>query len=291
RGGIGKAEEDEEEVEEEVEEEEVGEEEEVEENKEEPLLLSVLRPSIRTISKATISKRWKPLTSIMKKHLVGMLEAAVASVLPQVPGERRRIGAQQHLNQLVRKIEAKLENTTVPQYAVGKNFDHKRLGGQNKLLEITLLPEIEQIAEMEAELTREEMETRQDKEELHQFQEKRKTLDARNTALHKAKLHPLLKLEVEEPVEIDDVTIRGEVVKAQAEREREEKLAFLPDKDRALRAVRKSVAARLQLADDRTRELDDVAQGISLAERHVLGLMEGLGLAERVADRGLSTVT
>lgn len=40
-------------------------------------------------------------------------------------------------------------------------------------------------------------------------------------------LHPLLKLEVEEPVEIDDVTVRCEVVKAQAEREQEEKLAFL----------------------------------------------------------------
>ena len=40
-------------------------------------------------------------------------------------------------------------------------------------------------------------------------------------------LHPLLKFEVKEPVEIDDAAIRSETVKVQAKWEQDKKLAFL----------------------------------------------------------------
>ncbi|KAL1923045.1 uncharacterized protein VTP21DRAFT_9421 [Calcarisporiella thermophila] len=247
--------------------------------------MPILRPAVRSIPRSTIKQHWRPMGKSGHKHIKKLLEDTLTSVLTHVRSENKKKAVQEELNSLIRHINGQLTGIMVPRYTREGNFSYEKLSSQNRAMEMTLVPELEQIGVLELELRREQTRLEEDTASLHHFQDKKRALDARNKALQKQKLHPLLKSEVEDPVEIDDHLIR----QSNSKKTNEERLFYDLAKDRPLKTTVRSLSNSLEHINANTKPLEDLMCKVRSAEQRLLDLAADCGMEGQMMQRWMGS--
>ncbi|CAG8555600.1 9573_t:CDS:2 [Funneliformis mosseae] len=205
----------------------------------------------RSISQNTNDIHWKSLSPKTRQHIHDL-------ILSSVP------------------IDEKLETLQVPKTSKNSNFDYTKLHSQNRALELTLAQELEQISQMEMQLEHEKLQS------LAIFRSDKKAVDSRNKMLQRNKLHPLLKEEVEDLVEIDE-----ELIKFHFKPSLRDKSSCLydPEKDDQLCEIEKSLSLHLRSIEKNTQTIDDLVNEIDEAENSLLQLMKNAGLDDKLVEK------
>ncbi|KAG0250674.1 hypothetical protein DFQ27_009269, partial [Actinomortierella ambigua] len=67
-----------------------------------------LQPTLRVVSKATVQKKWKPLTVKTRTHVQSLVAGLFPEVIARVRGDNKKIAMQMQLNRLLQKINDRL---------------------------------------------------------------------------------------------------------------------------------------------------------------------------------------
>ncbi|CAG8589845.1 11650_t:CDS:2 [Funneliformis caledonium] len=227
----------------------------------------------RSISQNTNDIHWKSLSPKTRQHIHDLILSSVPVVLNSIRGTKRKDNLQELLNKLITKIDEKLETLQVPKTSKNSNFDYTKLHSQNRALELTLAQELEQISQMEMQLEHEKLQS------LAIFRSDKKAVDSRNKMLQRNKLHPLLKEEVEDLVEIDE-----ELIKFHFKPSLRDKSSCLYDDDQ-LCEIEKSLSLHLRSIEKNTQTIDDLVNEIDEAENSLLQLMKNAGLDDKLVEK------
>ncbi|GBB88075.1 hypothetical protein RclHR1_14600002 [Rhizophagus clarus] len=235
----------------------------------------------RFVSQNTIDKRWKTLSTKSKQHIHDLVLNSIPAVLNNTRGTKRKANIRDLLDKLITKIDEKLETLQVPKTSKTVNFDYDKLHSQNRSLELTLAQELDQISQMEMQLEHEKQLLNEDTRSLTKFRSDKKAVDSRNKMLQRNKLHPLLKEELEETVEIDE-----ELIKSHFRPLKNKSLClYNPEKDDQLCEIEKSLSLHLRSIEKNTRPIDDLVYEVEEAEKCLLQLMKNTGLEDKLADK------
>ncbi|KAF9296196.1 hypothetical protein BGZ88_000489 [Linnemannia elongata] len=168
-------------------------EEESESDGEDPDMQLGLRPTLRVVSKATIRKTWKPITTRTRTHIQSLVTGLFPAAITQARGEKRKIEMQAGLNRLLQKLNDTLSELQVPQGSIKPNY--AQLSARNRELEAMLVPDLEHIRDLELRLEQEETLAKLDEEALEEFKTRKRALNKRTEYLQKMNLHPHLQSE------------------------------------------------------------------------------------------------
>ncbi|KAH7049720.1 hypothetical protein BKA57DRAFT_461069 [Linnemannia elongata] len=152
-----------------------------------------LRPTLRVVSKATIRKTWKPITTRTRTHIQSLVTGLFPAAITQARGEKRKIEMQAGLNRLLQKLNDTLSELQVPQGSIKPNY--AQLSARNRELEAMLVPDLEHIRDLELRLEQEETLAKLDEEALEEFKARKRALNKRTEYLQKMNLHPHLQSE------------------------------------------------------------------------------------------------
>ncbi|KAF9164662.1 hypothetical protein DFQ26_001193 [Actinomortierella ambigua] len=152
-----------------------------------------LQPTLRVVSKATVQKKWKPLTVKTRTHVQSLVAGLFPEVIARVRGDNKKIAMQMQLNRLLQKINDRLGGLAVPPPPRDQRTPYAQLAARNRDLETVLLPDLDHIGELELRLEQEEKMATQIEEQLAIFQEKKQALDAHTRQLYRSKLHRSLR--------------------------------------------------------------------------------------------------
>ncbi|KAG0225710.1 hypothetical protein BGW41_004585 [Actinomortierella wolfii] len=152
-----------------------------------------LQPTLRVVSKATVQKKWKPLTVKTRTHVQSLITGLFPEVIARVRGENKKIAMQMQLNRLIQKINDRLSGLTVPPLPRNQRTPYAQLAARNRELEAMLLPDLEHIGELELRLEQEKKLAEQVEAQLATFQEKKQAFDVHTRQLYRSKLHRSLR--------------------------------------------------------------------------------------------------
>ncbi|KAF9896930.1 hypothetical protein BX616_006480, partial [Lobosporangium transversale] len=150
-----------------------------------------LRPTLRIVSKATVTKTWKPINIKTRTHVQSMIASLFPAAISQARGEKRKIATQTALNRLMQKMNDRLSELNVPPPRKDRP-NYPQLAAQNRQLEAMLVSDLEQIRDLELRLEQEQILEKREEQELENFQEQKRMLDSHNADLQRHKLHFLL---------------------------------------------------------------------------------------------------
>jgi hypothetical protein len=202
-------------------------------------------------------------------------------VLNNTRGIKRKANLQDLLDKLIEKIDEKLETLQVPKISKNVNFDYSKLHSQNRSLELTLAQELDQISQMEMQLEHEKQLLKEDTKSLTKFRSDKKAVNSRNKTLQRNKLHPLLKEELEDAVEIDE-----ELIKSHFKPLKNKSLCLYdPEKDDQLCEIEKSLSLHLRSIEKNTQPIDDLVNDVEEAGKCLLQLIKNAGLEDKLTDK------
>ncbi|KAF9425010.1 hypothetical protein BGZ94_007925 [Podila epigama] len=152
-----------------------------------------LRPTLRVVSKATVQRSWKPVSTKSRTHIQTLVNSLFPAAINRAKGEQRKIALQMRLSRMMQKMNDSLSELKVP--PAGRNGvpNYTHLTALNRDLEAKLVPDLEHIRNLELRLEQEQILLEQEKAQLEAFKDSKRELDRRTTQLHRSKLHPLLK--------------------------------------------------------------------------------------------------
>ncbi|CAG8437112.1 13931_t:CDS:2 [Rhizophagus irregularis] len=234
----------------------------------------------RFVSQNTVDKRWKTLSTKSRQHIHDLVLNSIPTVLNNTRGTKRKANLRDLLDKLITKIDEKLETLQVPKTSKTVNFDYDKLHSQNRSLELTLAQELDQISQMEMQLEHEKQQVllHEDTKSLTKFRSDKKAVDSRNKMLQRNKLHPLLKEELGEAVEIDE-----ELIKSQFKLSKNK--SYDPEKDDQLCEIEKSLSLHLRSIEKTTQPIDDLVYEVEEAGKCLLQLMKNSGLEDKLIDK------
>ncbi|PKC76064.1 hypothetical protein RhiirA1_448121 [Rhizophagus irregularis] len=234
----------------------------------------------RFVSQNTVDKRWKTLSTKSRQHIHDLVLNSIPTVLNNTRGTKRKANLRDLLDKLITKIDEKLETLQVPKTSKTVNFDYDKLHSQNRSLELTLAQELDQISQMEMQLEHEKQQVllHEDTKSLTKFRSDKKAVDSRNKMLQRNKLHPLLKEELGEAVEIDE-----ELIKRQFKLSKNK--SYDPEKDDQLCEIEKSLSLHLRSIEKTTQPIDDLVYEVEEAGKCLLQLMKNSGLEDKLIDK------
>ncbi|CAG8707468.1 22559_t:CDS:2, partial [Racocetra persica] len=207
-----------------------------------------LAPIVRVVSQKTVDKHWKPLSEKSRQNFRDILSSTIPVVINGVRG-KKKAELQRLLDELISKIDQKLETIPVPKYSKKASFDYNKIHSQNQALEMALANELEQIGQMEIKLEHETLLLEEDTKTLAKLKSDKKAVETRNKMLHRTKLHPLLKNEFKDVIEVDDELIKKHL-KPLKDRS---SLLWDPEQDHELCEVKKSISSHLLSIEKNTK--------------------------------------
>ncbi|RIA95756.1 CENP-Q, a CENPA-CAD centromere complex subunit-domain-containing protein [Glomus cerebriforme] len=235
----------------------------------------------RFVSQNTVDKNWKPLSAKSRQHIHDLVLSSVPTVLNNTRGIKRKADLQDLLDKLISKIDEKLETLQVPKTSKNINFDYSKLHSQNRSLELTLAQELDQISKMEMQLEHEKLLLKEDTRSLTKFRSDKKAVNSRNKMLQRNKLHPLLKEELEDAVEIDEELIKSHFKPLK----NKSSCLYDPEKDDQLCEIEKSLSLHLRSIEKNTQPIDDLVNEVDEAGRGLMQLMKSAGLEDKLFDK------
>ncbi|KAG9064321.1 hypothetical protein KI688_003509 [Linnemannia hyalina] len=266
-------------------------EEESESDGEDPDTQLGLRPTLRVVSKATVRKTWKPVTTRTRTHIQSLVTGLFPAAITQARGEKRKIEMQAGLNRLLEKLNDTLSELQVPQGSVKPNY--AQLSARNKELEATLVPDLEHIRDLERRLEQEETLAKLDEEALQEFRAKRRAQNDRMEYLQKTNLHPHLQSEdLTETMEslchakgdYSHLSVADQRLMNLMPLSRNEDLAgsevreslYNPDQDVSINKVSKRLGSRLSAIERNNEVLDPLMQLVAAARDKVAELSRAI---------------
>ncbi|CAG8687531.1 24009_t:CDS:2, partial [Dentiscutata erythropus] len=219
------------------------------------------------------SKHWKPLSEKSRQNFREILNSSIPVVINGVRG-KKKTELQKVLDRLISKIDKKLETLLVPTYPKKANFDYNKIHSQNQALEMALANELEQINQMEVKLEHETMLLEEDSEILTKLKSDKKAVETRNKMLHRTKLHPLLKNEFKDLVDVDD-----ELIKNHLKPLKDRSLCLWdPEQDHELCEVKKSISSHLRSIEKNTKVIENIVSEVEETEKILIQLMKKASL-------------
>ncbi|KAF8943248.1 hypothetical protein BGZ47_005649 [Haplosporangium gracile] len=243
-----------------------------------------LRPTLRVVSRATVRKTWKPVTTRTRTHIQNLVAGLFPAAITQARGEKRKIEMQAGLNRLMQKLNDTLSELQVPQSQAKPNY--AQLSVRNRELEATLVPDLEHIRDLELRLEQEEILAEQDEEALQEFKAKKRALNKRTEYLQKTNLH--LHLQGEDLSEIMEslchakgdyshLSVADQRLMNMMPLSRHEDFAgaevreslYNPDQDVSINKVSKRLGSRLSAIERHSEGLDPLMQLVAAARDKV----------------------
>ncbi|RHZ78741.1 hypothetical protein Glove_156g56 [Diversispora epigaea] len=217
----------------------------------------------------------KPLN--IRKHYVDIMKNSIPVVLNDIRSERKKMEVQDLLDELVSRIDKSLSTISVPEIFV----DYDKIQAQNQALEKSLNYELEYINQKETELEYISSLLKDDKKFLTKLKSDRKAVESRNKKLQQSKLHPLLKKEYKELVEIDD-----ELIKQHLRSIKDPSSCLWNFKeDDEFCEIRDSINLHLQSIGKNTKPLDRLFDEIYDAEINLIEMMRKAGLKDKLDEK------
>ncbi|CAG8733097.1 2290_t:CDS:2, partial [Cetraspora pellucida] len=146
-------------------------------------------------------------------------------------------------------------------------------------LEMALANELEQIGQMEIKLEHETLLLDEDTKILAKLKSDKKAVETRNKMLHRTKvrfkreqaytLHPLLKNEFKDAIEVDDELIKGHLKPL---KDRSSSL-WDPEQDHELCEIKRSISSHLRSIEKNTKVMDNIVSKVEEAEKSLIQLM------------------
>ncbi|KAF0495088.1 kinetochore protein fta7 [Gigaspora margarita] len=225
------------------------------------------------MGKPTVNKNWKPLSETSRQNFREILSSSIPVVINGARG-KKKVELQKLLDRLISKIDKKLETLLVPKYSKKANFDYNKIHSQNQTLEMALANELEQINQMEIKLEHETMLLKEDTELLTKLKSDKKAVETRNKMLHRTKLHPLLKNEFKDLVDVDN-----ELIKSHLKPLKDRSLYLWdPEQDHELCEIKKSISSHLRSIEKNTKVMDNVVSKVEETEKILIQLMKKASL-------------
>ncbi|KAG0234945.1 hypothetical protein BGW42_006044 [Actinomortierella wolfii] len=222
-----------------------------------------LQPTLRVVSKATVQKKWKPLTVKTRTHV----QSLITGLFP---------------------INDRLGGLTVPPLPRDQRTPYAQLAARNRELEAMLLPDLEHIGELELRLEQEKKLAEQVEAQLATFQEKKQALDVHTRQLYRSKLHRSLRgpqlesimtsLAAEDSsyehlgVEDQQLVLAMPEVQSKVATSSSNHQLYDPSTDPVIQSVSASLVSKLEAVDRNAAQLDTLLQAVS----HVQAKMQGL---------------
>ncbi|KAF9978278.1 hypothetical protein BGZ73_003085 [Actinomortierella ambigua] len=247
-----------------------------------------LQPTLRVVSKATVQKKWKPLTMKTRTHVQSLVAGLFPEVIARVRGENKKIAMQMQLNRLLQKINDRLSGLAVPPPPRDQRTPYAQLAARNRDLETILLPDLDHIGELELRLEQEERMAKQVEEQLAVFQEKKQALDTHTRQLYRSKLHRSLRgpelerivtsLATEdasyEHLDVNDQQLVMDMpeIQSQAAPSASSNRLYDPSTDPVIQRVSKSLASKLEAVEQNAAQLDSLIQTVSYTQAMMHGL-------------------
>ncbi|KAF9156980.1 hypothetical protein BG015_009353 [Linnemannia schmuckeri] len=246
-----------------------------------------LRPTLRVVSRATVRKTWKPVTTRTRTHIQNLVAGLFPAAITQARGEKRKIEMQAGLNRLMQKLNDTLSELKVPQSQAKPNY--AQLSVRNRELEATLVPDLEHIRDLELRLEQEQILAKQDEEALQEFKAKKLALNKRTEYLQKTNLHPHLQGEdLSETMEslchtkgdYSHLSVADQRLMNMMPLSRHEDFAgaevresfYNPDQDVSINKVSKRLGSRLSAIERHSEGLDPLMQLVAAARDKVTEL-------------------
>ncbi|KAF9341166.1 hypothetical protein BGZ91_010579 [Linnemannia elongata] len=233
-------------------------EEESESDGEDPDMQLGLRPTLRVVSKATIRKTWKPITTRTRTHIQSLVTGLFPAAITQARGEKRKIEMQAGLNRLLQKLNDTLSELQVPQGSIKPNY--AQLSARNRELEAMLVPDLEHIRDLELRLEQEETLAKLDEEALEEFKARKRALNKRTEYLQKMNLHPHLQSEDLSDTMESLCHVKGDYSH------------LSPDQDVSINKVSKRLGSRLSAIERNSEGLDPLMLLVAAAKDKVTEL-------------------
>ncbi|RPB05531.1 hypothetical protein L873DRAFT_1797934 [Choiromyces venosus 120613-1] len=167
-----------------------------------PAKMPILKPRVRNIPQEVVEAKWGFLSDKGREDLMDVIKAAERPVLMTFRRENRRVEAQEVLHRVVRKIGNSLTKVPVPPLGKDTHLNYEKLLDKNRALEAILEPDLRQIADLEAEIEKEQKLLEKEEDYL---QELKKNATAQETIRRQKSrnMHPILRNIPSKPDPID----------------------------------------------------------------------------------------
>ncbi|KAJ8099880.1 CENP-Q, a CENPA-CAD centromere complex subunit-domain-containing protein [Lipomyces tetrasporus] len=139
-----------------------------------------VRRVVRRVRARVIQNDWVQLSETAREEVMKVMQASSLAVYNSVTGEEKKKEVQEVVGSVLSKMERRLRRLPVPPTTKDRNFQYERMLELNVALEADLVTDLQQVAELEAEITAEQNELEKDTEYLQ-------------TLKHNAKSHEMLR--------------------------------------------------------------------------------------------------
>ncbi|KAK9322346.1 CENP-Q, a CENPA-CAD centromere complex subunit-domain-containing protein [Lipomyces orientalis] len=139
-----------------------------------------VRQVVRRVSASVIQNEWVQLSETAREEIMKVMQAVSLAVHNSVTGEEKKKQVQEVVGSVLSKMERRLRRLPVPPSTKDRNFQYERMLELNVALEADLVTDLQQVTELEAEITAEQNELEKDTEYMQ-------------TLKHNAKSHEMLR--------------------------------------------------------------------------------------------------
>ncbi|PWW77539.1 hypothetical protein C7212DRAFT_314626 [Tuber magnatum] len=154
--------------------------------------MPMLKPRVRNVPQELVEAKWGILSDWGREEVMEVVRAAERPVLMTFRRENRRVEAQEVLHRVVRRIENSLTKVPVPPLGKDTYLNYEKLLGKNRALEAILEPDLRQIAELEAEIEKEQKLLEKEEDYLQEL--KKNAIAQENIRRQKSRnMHPILR--------------------------------------------------------------------------------------------------
>ncbi|KAH0614704.1 uncharacterized protein H6S33_000340 [Morchella sextelata] len=165
--------------------------------------MPMLTPRVRNIPQEVVENKWGPLSEKAKDEFLEVMKVAERPVLMTFGNEKKRAEAQRVLDGALRRLKSALPKIPVPPMGKDMTLNYEKLLTKNRDLEAILAPELRQIADLEAEIEREQKLMDQDMASHRNLKNNAATQE--KIRKEKARsMHPLLRKAAETDVGVKD---------------------------------------------------------------------------------------
>ncbi|KAK9488244.1 CENP-Q, a CENPA-CAD centromere complex subunit-domain-containing protein [Lipomyces starkeyi] len=151
-----------------------------------------LRPVVRKVNQNVIRNDWMQLSDTAREEIMKIMQSVSFAVYNSVTGEDKKKEAQELVQSVLSKMERRLRRLPVPPTTKDRNFQYESILELNASLEADLATDLQQIAELEAEIAAEQNELEKDRGYLQTLKHNAKSQELLR-ASQKKKLNKLLK--------------------------------------------------------------------------------------------------